>query len=97
MFIHVAVFRWQEGVGADHVQTVTEALRTLPAQIPTIRSYRVGPDLNLPGGWDFAVVVEFDDEARWRTHQDHPAHDDVRKNLIGQAIADRAVVQFEAL
>ena len=71
------------------------ALRALPAQIESLRSYAVGPDLQLgEGRGDFAVVAEFDDADGYQAYVDHPAHQAVANDLIAPIRADRAHVQF---
>jgi len=92
---HVAVFRWVEGTTDDHVAAVADGLRALPGQVPSIRSYVVGPDLGLgEGRWDFGVVAEFDDADGYRAYVDHPAHQAVATDLIAPIRADRAHVQL---
>lgn len=94
MFRHVVLFRWVEGVTAAQVDAVVEALRGLPATVPSIRAYAVGPAVS--GTHDFAVVADFDDEDGWRAYDEHPDHDRVRHELIAPLAADRAVVRYEA-
>jgi len=96
MIRHVALFRWAEGVTPAQVDEIVEALEALPAQIPTIRSYVVGPDLGLgPGRWDFAVFATFDDAEGYQAYMDHPAHVRVAEELIVPIRADRAHIQIE--
>jgi hypothetical protein len=95
MIRHVAVFRWLEGTTAEQAAAVTEALRALPAQIPSIRSYEAGADLQLgEGRWDLAVVATFDDAAGYQAYVDAPAHQAVATELIGPIRAERAHVQM---
>lgn len=96
MIRHVALFRWIEGVTAEQVAEVVEALESLPGEIPTIRTYAVGPDLDLgEGRWDFAVIASFDDARGYQAYMDHPAHVRVAEELILPLRADRAHVQIE--
>jgi hypothetical protein len=93
---HVAVFRWQESTGEDHVRELAEALARLPSVIPELRAYKVGADAGLvEGNWDFAVVADFDDVAGWRTYREHPDHQQVISDHIRPMAADRASVQYE--
>jgi hypothetical protein len=97
MIRHVAVFRWLEGTTADQVAAVTAGLAGLPAEVPSIRAYAHGPDLQLgEGRWDYAVVAEFDDAAGYQAYVDHPAHQAVANERIAPIRADRAHVQLEA-
>ncbi len=96
MIRHVAVFRWQEGTTPEQVAAVHAGLAALPAQIPSIRAYAHGPDLQLgEGRWDYAVVGDFDDPTGYQAYVDHPAHQAVATDLIVPIRADRAHVQLE--
>lgn len=96
MIRHIAVFRWVEGTTPEQVAAITDALRALPAQIPELRAYTVGPDLNLgPDRWDFGVVGDFDDPAGHQAYVEHPAHQAVATGLIAPIRADRATLQIQ--
>lgn len=95
MIRHVAVFRWRKGTTPEQVAAVHAGLDELPAAVPSIRAYTHGPDLRLGDGrWDYAVVGDFDDGEGYQAYVDHPAHDDVRRELIVPLIADRGHVQI---
>ena len=92
---HVVMFRWREGVDADHPARTSAALATLPGQIPEIREYRFGPNLGInPGTYDFVVVADFDDEAAYLVYRDHPAHQQVIADVITGFVAERAAAQY---
>ena len=96
MFRHVVSFKWRDDMPAGQVAAITDALRALPPEIGSIRSYSCGPDLGLgEGRWDFALVADFDDAAGWKTYDEHPTHDRVRSEMIKPWVAERATVQFE--
>ncbi len=91
------MFRWVEGVTAEQIGEVGEALYALPAVIPEIRSYRFGSDLGLgEHNFDFAIVADFDDIEDFRIYRDNPDHRAVSRSVIGPLISDRAAVQFDA-
>lgn len=95
MIRHVAVFRWVEDTTPEQVAAVADALRALPAQIESVRSYTFGPDLQLGAGrWDFAVVAEFDDADGYQAYVEHPSHQAVATDLIAPIRAERAHVQL---
>lgn len=95
MLRHVALFRWTPETTDAHVAAVKEALEALPGQVPTIRSYAVGPDLRLGDDrWDFAVIAAFDDARGYQAYVDHPAHQQVATELIRPHLADRAHIQI---
>lgn len=96
MIRHIAVFRWAEGTTPEQIDVVARALRALPDQIPSVRSYDVGPDLAIgEGRWDFALSATFDDVAGYQAYVDHPAHRAVAEDLIAPIKADRVHVQLE--
>ena len=56
------MFRWTPEATEEQKQQVTAELRRLPALLPVLRAYHVGPDLGLvKGNFEFAVVADFDD------------------------------------
>ena len=96
MIRHVAVFRWRDGVTAEHVAEVSAALDELPAQIPAIRSYTHGPNVQPAANrWDYAVVADFDDLDGWRSYDEAPAHAVVRNDLIAPLAAERTNLQID--
>lgn len=96
MIRHVGLFRWVEGTTPEQVRAVVDALEALPAQIPTIRSYAVGPDLGLgEDRWDFAVIASFEDARGYHGYVDHVAHRAVVDELIAPIRAERAHVQIQ--
>lgn len=73
-----------------------EGLRTLPDQIPEIRSYTVARDLGLaPTNAHVGVIAEFDDEAAFGRYREHPAHVDVVERLLEPVAWSRTALQFE--
>lgn len=95
MIRHVAVFRWRPDTSVDQIEALRTGLAALPDTIPEIRSYRFGPDATLvPNNADFAVVADFDDEQDWRSYMDHPAHDELRRQLLAPIIGERMAVQL---
>lgn len=96
MIRHVALFRWIEGTTPEQVAAVVEALEALPAAIPTLRTYAVGPDLALgEDRWDFAVIASFEDARGYHAYVDHPEHRRVADEVIAPIRAERAHVQIE--
>jgi len=96
MLRHVVCFTWKDAATPAAIDELTAALHGLPAQIPEIRAYHVGPDVALEAGnADFAIVSDFDDPNGWRRYQEHPAHQAVRTELMRPLVASRAAVQYE--
>jgi hypothetical protein len=76
------------------VDGLVEALRGLPAQVPSLRSYVVGRDLGLAeANATVAVVADCDDEAGWRAYVDHPAHQQVLAERIRPHLVARTALQ----
>jgi hypothetical protein len=97
MVRHVVCFRWNEGTTPGQVGEVAAALRELPGLIPEIRSFKCGPDVGVnAGGWDFAVVAEFDSIDDKTSYRYHPEHQRVITDLVAPIRADRAAVQYDA-
>lgn len=93
-FRHVVMFRWNDAADEAGRQGVVDALRGLPAQIPEILEYRVGPDAGLAeDNWDVVVVADFADQADYEVYRDHPAHLAVIVDRIRPLVAQRAAVQ----
>lgn len=94
-FRHVALYRWSQRPGDDHLQRLAEALDALAPQVPGVRSVTHGPDAGLVGeAHDHVVVIDVEHEAAWRTLRDHPAYILLVEELITPFVADRAVGQF---
>lgn len=90
------MFKWADGLGAEHVAAVREGFDALPLEIPQIRSYRHGADVKVSdGNFDYVLVSEFDNIDDWRTYRDHPQHQLFIAEHIQGKIADRAAVQYE--
>lgn len=89
------MFRWIEGTTPQQVAAATDALRALPGQVPTIRAYVVGPDLELgEGRWDYVVTGDFDDVEGYQAYAEHPAHLSVLAEHMKPIIGDRASLQI---
>jgi hypothetical protein len=93
---HVALFTWKPDTTDQQVRTLTDALTALPALIPEIRSFRVGPDAGVsPGNDAYAVVAEFDDLDAFRRYAADPQHLDVIERLVKPMLGTRHAVQVE--
>ncbi len=96
MILHVATFRWNDDVTEQQVQTLTEALHLMASRIESLRSYTAGPNLHLrPGGTDYAVAAITDDAAGLDAYLDHPEHQAVYAQHLGDMIAERSAAQLQ--
>lgn len=94
-FRHVVMFKWEEGLGQDHVDRVREGLNSLPPVIDEIRGYVHGPDVGVSeGNFDYVLVADFENVAGFRTYRDHPSHVLFIEEIIKGNVAERASVQY---
>ena len=97
MIRHVAMFKWKDGVTAEHADHTAAVLRALPAVIPELVSYHVGRDLGISNGnFDFCVVAEVHSVEAFAAYRDHPQHQAVLQEYIVPHIAQRVAVQFSS-
>jgi len=95
MILHIAAFRWKDDVTEADVTALTEALLTMAAGIPELRSYVAAPNLHLrPAGFDYGVAAVVDDQAGLDAYLDSPEHLAAYENFIGRMLAERAAVQL---
>jgi Stress responsive A/B Barrel Domain len=96
MVRHVVVFTWKPEATDEAVQAFADGLAVLPGQIPEIVSYAFGPDLRLgAGNHDFALVADFADVDAYRRYAEHPAHRQLRDELLSPIVASRHAVQLQ--
>ncbi|MDH4278459.1 MAG: Dabb family protein [Acidimicrobiia bacterium] len=96
MFRHVVMFKWADGVDADHVAAVAAGLDNLAATIEQIKQYRHGPDVGLSDqNFDYVVVGDFDSSDDYVVYRDDPVHKDFIAELIAGRVTERAAVQYE--
>lgn len=92
---HVAMFRWADHVGPEHVDRVRAAYDELATRLGGIRHHVHGSDLGVSdGGYDYLVVADFDSVEQWRAYRDDPAHVLLVEELLTGHVVDRAGGQF---
>jgi hypothetical protein len=95
MLHHVIELRFHESTTDEQVQEMADGLLGLRKQIDTIRSMRMGRDLGLRAdNFDFASLLEFDDQAGYLAFRDHPAHQQWVHDHVRPIITERAGVIF---
>jgi hypothetical protein len=95
MFRHVVMFTWTEDATEEQKAEVAKRLRELPAMIPELKAYAIGPDAGInDGNFDFAVVADFDSPDDYLVYRDHPVHRAVIAEFIAPIAASRAAVQY---
>jgi hypothetical protein len=92
---HVVCFRFQPDTSSEDVDALAAGLRELPALIPEIADYKVGPDLGINDGtWDFAVAADFGSTDDFLVYRDHPEHQARIQALVLPITAERVAVQY---
>ncbi len=96
MICHVSVLTFVADTTDEQVQKISDALGTLPARVPALRTYSFGPDLGVDAGnGSFVVIAEFDDTDGYASYRDDPEHRRIGAELIRPFLAGRAAVQYE--
>ena len=96
MVRHVVMFRWNPGTTARELESLERALAGMPRMCPSIRRYRFGRGLGLQeGGFDFAIVADFDDADGWRAYWAHEGHQKLVAEHVRPIAHERAALQFE--
>ena len=91
--LHVAIFRWNDGVTDQQIDAFTDALIALRAKMPMLLSYRFGRDLGLrEGNFAYGVVAELESAAMVHEYLDHELHQEfIRSFVVAFDPAPRAV------
>jgi hypothetical protein len=93
---HVALFVFRDDATEDQIAAVATGLAALPAQIPEIGTYRIGPDLGInDGSYDYAVIADFANVEDYLVYRDHPVHQALLADTIRPILASRAAVQYD--
>jgi hypothetical protein len=97
MIRHTALFKWTTEATDEQKATVLAELSALPAIVPSIRAFALGPDVGVAtGNFDFAVTADFDDESGFFAYRDDPAHREIVSRTITPILAQRVAVQFRS-
>jgi len=95
MLTHVVIFSWVEGVAADAVARLRDALDTLASDFADVASFAHGPDLGFrEGNGDYALVATFPDRAGWDAYQADPRHKAFVRDHVIPIQASRLTIQF---
>jgi hypothetical protein len=91
---HVVLIELAPDTAPETHDEIVAALRALPPQIESIRSYEVTSDLGLQdGNATIGVIATFDDVDGWRAYGPHPAHQAVVQGLITPNVVRRTALQ----
>jgi Stress responsive A/B Barrel Domain len=95
VILHIALFRWKEGVTAEDVATVEQELAAFRPKIPVILDYRYGPDQHLrDGNADFAVLALVAGEEELHAYLDDPAHKEFVARVLVPRMTGREAMQL---
>lgn len=92
---HVVIFTWIEGVTAERIQALHQALDRLAADFAPAAVISHGSDLRIrEGNGDYALVATFADEAGWAAYQADPRHKAFVRDMVTPIQASRLTIQF---
>ena len=87
MIAHMVFFQPKQGTSVAERRSFVDALRSVAREIAVIRRVRVGNTLSIgqmpidilgQKTFDYAAILEFDDQAGLKEYLDHPVHDKLR-------------------
>jgi hypothetical protein len=100
MIRHIHFNRWKPETPPEAIDKVFEMTADFPQRFPEIRKMELHRDakLGLEAGsfknMDFAIVLDFDDEAAFRTYMGREYHKNIVKTYIGPWRAESARIQY---
>jgi hypothetical protein len=96
MIRHVVAMKLKAEYGKVEADELVRRLGELADSVPSVRSCIVLQDAGLEAmSGDVLFTAEFDDESKFRTYVDHPAHRAVVDECVGPWIGDRLALQIE--
>src|SRR5262245_39470927 len=92
--LHIAWFRFKEGVAQERIDRHLAACRGLVGKVPAVRDLQCGANAsNRAGGFTHGIVVTLPDAAALPTYLEHPAHVPVANALFAD-IAELRVMDL---
>lgn len=83
-FLHIAWFRFNEGVSPDRIERHLASCRALVGKVAVVRDLQCGPNTsNRAGGFTHGIVVTLPDASSLPQYLEHPAHVPVAQALVG--------------
>ena len=108
MIAHIVLFRPRPGLSAPERSAMLEAMQAAARNAPSVRRCRIGRRHihGLPGyeqsmreDYEYAAVLEFEDERGLRAYLQHPAHERIGEQFTSGAAAalayDYELVEIE--
>ena len=96
MIHHTVLLRWKPTTTPETVRALAGKLVALKEQIPEIRRFTTGANLDPASAqeWPFVLEVQVDDMAALKRYSDHPAHQAVVREIV-EAREARLAVDLE--
>ena len=93
MIRHVVLARFREDASDDEIDAFITAMQRV--HVDGMRSISCGRTAALrPGGWDYALVADFDDEGAYLRYDEAPDHLRVREELAPTLVVEAARAQL---
>lgn len=101
MIRHIHFNRWKPGTPPEAIDKVFEMLEDFPSRFPEIRRMEVRRDAKLEPAaganlrnMDFAIILDFDDEAAFRTYMGREYHKNVVRTYVTPHREESARIQY---
>ena len=96
MIKHIVVMKVRSGVSEAQVEAMLEALNRLPVEVPGVKNWSLGKNLN-PDYPDnhYAIVCEFEDVAALDLYLWHPYHQGIREEHTHPTLESRSIVDYQ--
>lgn len=96
MIRHCVLFKWNDEVDDAKRAAFRAGLVELLETHEAVRGYAYGDDAGInAGNHDFAVTVDFDDEAGFVSYRDDAGHQAFIASAVRPILESRAAVQFQ--
>ncbi len=96
MFVHIALFKWKQGVNRDEITTALQEVETLEDKIDGVTEITTGQNTSrYSEGYTDVVLVRADTQEAVDAYRNHPDHVAVAKKI--EAMEESGVgVDFES-
>ena len=92
--LHIAWFRFKDGVAQERIDGHLAACRCLVGKVPAVSDLQCGPNTsNRAGGFTHGIVVTLPDASALPKYLEHPAHVPVANALVAD-IAELRVMDL---
>ena len=102
MTVHLVLFTPRAGLSSDQRAALASSFEAALRSIPAIRQARVGRrvmtgrpyEALMRSDYQYAAVIEFDDDAGLRSYLDHPAHQELAARFF-ESFEDALIYDFD--